>query len=53
MPLSDVKQLNNRFFFDNDVMQDYTQDINKAGKNNPYTPTELFRSLLYQMKWVY
>lgn len=53
MSLSDVKQLNNRFFFDNDVMQDYTQDINKAGKNNPYTPTELFRSLLYQMKWVY
>lgn len=53
MSLSDVKQLNNRFFFDTDVIQDYTQDINKSNKNNPYTPNDLFRSLLYQMKWVY
>lgn len=53
MSLSDVKQLNNRFFFDTEVIQDYTQDINKPDKNNPYTPSDLFRSLLYQMKWVY
>ena len=53
MSLSDVKQLNNRYFFDTDVVQHYTQPINQPAVNNPYTPSSLFRSLLYQMKWIY
>ena len=53
MSLSDIKQLNENYFFDTEDNEEYITDINLPEKDNAYTPTKLFRNLLYQMQWVY
>lgn len=53
MSLSDIKDLNNSYFFNTDDFDAYITNINKPEKINAYMPDILFRSLLYQMEWVY
>lgn len=53
MSLADIKELNKDYFFDTEDNEAYITDINLPEKDNPYTPTKLFRNLLYQMQWVY
>lgn len=53
MSLSDVRELNNKYFFDTDDTEAYSYVINQPDKEDAYTPTKLFRQLVTQMKWIY
>jgi hypothetical protein len=43
MSLSDVRELNNKYFFDTDDTEVYSYVVNQPDKEDAYTPTKLFR----------
>lgn len=51
--LSDILSIGNNYFFDTDNKTEYEQSLNHDYEVNTYTPSNLFRSLLYQLKWSY
>lgn len=51
--LSDILSIGNNYFFDTDNKAEYEQSLNHDYEVNTYTPSNLFRSLLYQLKWSY
>lgn len=53
MTLEDIKNINNKYIFGDVDKLYFLDDICNADKVDEYTPSILFRSLLYQMKWVY
>ena len=50
--LDDLKVVSNEYIFDKNKLY-YSKDINKPIKEDIYTPITLFRTLLYNLKWVY
>jgi len=53
MLLNNVKEINNRLFFDL-ISNEYIESlVGKPEKTDEYTPDILYRTLLYQMKWIY
>lgn len=53
MLLKDIKTVNNSNFFDLTNNSEITANICKSKYYDDYTPYKLFRTLLYNMKWVY
>lgn len=53
MLLEDVKTVNDNNFFDLTNNKYLMVDICKPNYYDNYTPTKLYRTLLYQMKWIY
>ena len=53
MLLETVKTINNNYFFDLISNEYIESELCKPSKTDEYTPDLFFRTLLYQMKWIY
>ena len=53
MLLENVKTINNNYFFDLISNEHIESELCKPIKTDEYTPDLFFRTLLYQMKWIY